>query len=257
MQLNKVGTDPEFFIEQNSEIVASQGLLPGTKDSPFKTQHGTVHRDNVLGELGVEPASNEDEFVNNINNSINDAQLIIPDCRLRFISSHMMSPAQLMHDEAIVFGCESDMNAYTEQENIPPDGDHGNLRSAGGHVHLDFDFNCDKDRLNVVKCCDLLLGVPSIILDSEGFVRKELYGKAGAFRFKPYGIEYRTLSNFWLNSPSLMQWVFKQSKRAVEQSEQLMSEFNPDMIQYAINNNSANVAKQIINQFDIQMPEAK
>ena len=61
---------------------------------------------------------------------------------------------------------------------------------------------------------DLFLGCPSIILDKDN-KRRELYGKAGAYRNKPYGVEYRTLSNFWLTSSKLMQWVYKRTAFAL------------------------------------------
>src|SRR3546814_7881426 len=36
-----------------------------------------------------------------------------------------------------------------------------------------------------------------------------MYGAAGAFRTKPYGVEYRVLSNAWLKDSNLMSWVYK------------------------------------------------
>ncbi len=42
--------------------------------------------------------------------------------------------------------------------------------------------------------------MPAIILDKDK-VRTRNYGKPGNFRPKPYGMEYRTLSNFWINDP--------------------------------------------------------
>src|SRR3546814_9474953 len=36
-----------------------------------------------------------------------------------------------------------------------------------------------------------------------------MYGAAGAFRTKPYGVEYRVLSNAWLKDSKLMSWVYK------------------------------------------------
>ena len=41
-----------------------------------------------------------------------------------------------------------------------------------------------------------------------------MYGKAGAFRPKPYGMEYRVLSNFWLTSDVHMGNVFHLVSRA-------------------------------------------
>jgi len=54
---------------------------------------------------------------------------------------------------------------------------------------------------------DLYLGVPSVLMD-KGELRKQLYGKAGAYRMKPYGVEYRTLSNFWIFSDTTIGWVW-------------------------------------------------
>jgi hypothetical protein len=42
-----------------------------------------------------------------------------------------------------------------------------------------------------------------------------MYGAAGAFRPKTYGVEYRVLSNAWLLSEARMRFVFKQTQTAV------------------------------------------
>ncbi|OYV41139.1 MAG: hypothetical protein B7Z80_02685 [Rhodospirillales bacterium 20-64-7] len=54
---------------------------------------------------------------------------------------------------------------------------------------------------------DYFLGIHSLLWDKDG-TRRKLYGKAGAFRPKPYGMEYRVLSNRWLDSPDLTRWVY-------------------------------------------------
>ena len=46
---------------------------------------------------------------------------------------------------------------------------------------------------------DYTLGLDSLLLDSDTR-RRSMYGRAGSFRFKEYGIEYRTLSNFWIKN---------------------------------------------------------
>lgn len=35
-----------------------------------------------------------------------------------------------------------------------------------------------------------------------------MYGGPGKFRFKPYGVEYRTPSNVWLDKPKLQRQIF-------------------------------------------------
>ena len=53
---------------------------------------------------------------------------------------------------------------------------------------------------------DLFHGVISTILDnsSEAIERRKLYGRAGAHRPTGYGVEYRSLSNYWMKSPELV-----------------------------------------------------
>lgn len=260
MILKHIGTDPEFFLEFNNTIVASQGVLPGTKDEPFLTSNGAVHRDNVLGELGIKPAKTAEELIQNINAVIEDVQLMIPHHKLVFKAHHYMDHKFLNNAEAREFGCEPDFNAWTNTENPRPYATDPTLRSAGGHIHLDFDYKNDEDRLKVAKVCDLVLGLPSLLIDKEGLLRKELYGRAGQMRFKPYGIEYRMLSNFWLNSPELITWVYNQSKRAVEEVDKLYEEMIITGLEHflegCINNNDVELAERIIPHFNIELPRA-
>ena len=83
---------------------------------------------------------------------------------------------------------------------------------------------------------DLFLGVPSVTLDSDTR-RRELYGKAGAYRAKDYGVEYRTLSNFWIWKDSLKDWVYDQTQKAVDfvASGQQIAKHHGLIIRKAIN----------------------
>jgi hypothetical protein len=79
-----------------------------------------------------------------------------------------------------------------------------------------------------VKQLDCYLGLSSLMYDTDT-KRRAMYGAAGAFRPKSYGVEYRVLSNAWLLSEERMRFVFDTTilavtdlvagKRAVEKLE--------------------------------------
>jgi hypothetical protein len=54
-----------------------------------------------------------------------------------------------------------------------------------------------------------------------------LYGKAGACRYKPYGVEYRVLSNFWVIDKTLRREVWFRSCRAMKA---MSSSFLPQVV---------------------------
>jgi hypothetical protein len=177
-----------------------------------------------------------------------------------------------MDIRTMMAGCEPDFNAWTGMVNEAPQF-HSSLRAAGGHLHIAFD-ECEQDpmgspetRFKLVRALDLVLGVPSILMEPEGALRKQLYGKAGACRLKckrgalshngaldPYdGVEYRVLSNFWLKSDKLMSWAYTGVQHAIENLSFLseVAERHGDMILSAINNNDHDTAGRLVDQFDL------
>lgn len=122
------------------------------------------------------------------------------------------------------------------------------MRSAGGHVHVE----TTKDQLAVIRAMDLFLGVPSVLMDN-GEMRKKLYGKAGAFRGKSYGVEYRTLSNFWIFKNELIRWVWNNTERALDSVDTLDVMAEKDNILRAINDNDKEVAQMLVNKYNLEV----
>jgi hypothetical protein len=120
--------------------------------------------------------------------------------------------------EARELGCEPDFNAYTHDKNPRPNGMQP-FRTGSGHVHVGWGKDLNYDEQHIAACealsmeLDYYLGLPSLSWDKDNR-RRELYGKAGTFRPKSYGVEYRVLSNAWLAEDRTMEFVFNQTKKA-------------------------------------------
>ena len=206
----------------------------------------TLQEDNVSLEYGVPPAASAQEFIKHIQAVMEKSREYLPGLSFSKLSCIIFPEDQMQHPLAHVFGCEPDYDAWKVDVNIKPQPPHPFMRSAGGHVHIE----TDKNALDVVRACDLFLGVPSVLMDN-GEMRKQLYGKAGAFRAKPYGVEYRTLSNFWIFEEKYIKWVWDNSSRAVECTIDVKKE--QDRILRAINDNDKEVAKQLVNEYNLEV----
>ena len=98
---------------------------------------------------------------------------------------------------------------------------------------------------------DLYLGIPSIILDPEGSMRRRMYGKAGAFRKKSYGLEYRVLSNFWIFDEKYIYWIFEAVHRALSH---IHAYHDFDLVRKTIDTNDIEIAHRIIKDEGLQLP---
>lgn len=220
MKINNVeftfGADPEVFVGDTgpSSVI---GKLGGTKDTPLKVVGGAVQEDNVLAEFNIDPAADEDTFVGSIHTVLGILEGMLPAglSVMPRLSSHEYTAAELRSfgPAAMVFGCDPDYNAYTKRANRPPSAGSG-LRTAGGHIHVGYDGPFEEGNLAIIRAMDLLLGVPSVLMDTDTR-RRNMYGAAGCLRHKPYGVEYRTLSNFWIFDEQLTRWAFRQTVAAI------------------------------------------
>lgn len=100
---------------------------------------------------------------------------------------------------------------------------------------------------------DAYLGIPSIIYDTDA-ERRKLYGKAGCFRLQKYGFEYRTLSSYWIESPTRLKFIWNQLAYALKAYENCKSIPDYDLIRSTINNNDIELAKQLIEQYQLIDP---
>ena len=115
-----------------------------------------------------------------------------------------------------------DFNAWEGNLNPPPDTSaNPRTRCAGGHLHVGWTKDADLSDIShilngrdLVKQLDYYLGAWSLQKDGDP-TRRSLYGKAGACRFKPYGVEYRVLSNFWVSTKTQRLTVWNRMQTAI------------------------------------------
>lgn len=149
--------------------------------------------------------------------------------------------------------CEPDFNVWEECINEPADLSTTNLRVCGGHISIGWDNPTQEQQLDMVKAMDATVGLESILLDSDT-ERKKLYGKAGCFRFREYGIEYRSLSNFWIKSDESLKWAWNITMKAIDLVNsgkiEEIKEYG-DRIVEAINTNNKELAQELLNKIEI------
>jgi hypothetical protein len=218
------GADPELFVvNAEGDFVTAEGLIPGTKDKPHKVECGAVQVDGMAAEFNIDPVSTYEEFVHNVKTVRKQLERMLPKgYKLACVPTATFKQEVWDNtpDHAKMLGCSPDYNAWKGRPNPSPK-DTPCVRHAGGHLHIGWTNNAktnDDDYvaacIDLVKQLDWYLGGWSLLKDSDT-LRRSMYGKAGSLRFKPYGVEYRTLSNFWLKTDSLMLQTWNRMQKAI------------------------------------------
>jgi hypothetical protein len=211
-----IGSDPEFILkDQKNNIKSAIGVIKGTRNKRLKINQIDFYYDNVLAECTVKPSKNKEEFVLNVKKSIEIFKELVKPYKITTLSSAHFSSEELLHKDARKSGCAVEYCAYNLEAISPRKIDKifsaTKLRTAGGHVHLGTDLGKKHEScVMLVRMLDLFLGFTFLFLDDskESIERRKIYGAAGRYRQPKYGVEYRTLGNYWLSSPKLVELVY-------------------------------------------------
>lgn len=221
-----IGCDPELFLRDpiTGSFVSGHGVLPGNKMKPHPVTGGAVQIDGTALEFNTNPAASFAEFNDNINSVLVEMQKLAGADRIIAatpVAEYDPEYFKTIPPQALELGCEPDFNGWTMDINPAPNAE-VTFRTGSGHVHIGWGTDFDPtSEAHFLDCCamarqmDYYLGVATVLFDKDNR-RRELYGKAGAFRPKSYGFEYRVPSNVWVNNDLTRKFVYDASVKAVE-----------------------------------------
>jgi hypothetical protein len=246
------GADPELFLKgPHGGFVSSIGKIGGTKANPRDIGGGgAVQEDNVAVEFNIQPSITKEQFIRSLHVPLDYLNEYVGNTlglQLEIVPSAVFPTEELADPRALVFGCEPDENARPET----PFGLE-NLRTCGGHLHVSWDNPEHDEKVRLVRALDLFAGVASTYHDTD-VQRRTLYGKAGACRYKSYGVEYRTLSNWWITSDDRMGWLYDRANEAIEfvNSGKGIDRRTQALIIQAIDQNNKKAADALVKNFSL------
>lgn len=263
----KIGCDPELFAFRGETPVSVHDLLPGNKLFPEKVPRGAIQVDGVAAEFNITPATNSVEFLRNIRHVSGLMERLLktkdPTLRLRAVPSVLFSEEYFnsLPMDAKELGCEPDFSAYTLAPNPKPTTTRP-FRTASGHLHIQFVLPSVKNPMEeehmencatIVQDLDAVFSGVTKVWDKDE-ERKQLYGQPGAFRPKPYGCEYRVLSNSWLVSDWTIKYVFDITRSV---TENFLKNRDTTFMLQAAKKGSNSVKKHIEALSEIGMPDIR
>jgi hypothetical protein len=253
-----IGTDPEIFLTD-----ADGELLPAYKFLPDKHGRKPIYWDGFQAEFRVSSSHCLEGLTYNVQNQLVSllAQLekYAPGAKLSAKSVVEVPREELLHAEKehVALGCDPSQNIYGMHSRNIPDSRKLKWRFAGGHLHFGVAKRLKRTRFfkeevdGAIGMLDALLGVAMVSMAEEfdNPIRRRYYGQAGEFRLPPHGLEYRTLSNFWLSHPALMHLAFDIGRMAVQLGMQGMRsavKASADEVQRCINDSDVDKARSLL-----------
>lgn len=226
-----LGCDPELFLATKSgSIIGAERVIP--ENGLFGRPYGTadVVLDGVQVELNPSPSFCRQTLAGNISASMRALRTALQskgDIHATFRQVVEVDPKELdtLSDKAKILGCQPSLNIYDTHATIGVDPATYTKRSAGGHIHLGLTSQIPgignkmmKERERLVPLLDIFVGNTCVLMDRDpgNVERRQVYGRAGEHRLPKHGLEYRTLSNFWLKSYALMSGVMALSRFSVD-----------------------------------------
>lgn len=241
------GSDPELFFEKDGKIVPSTSVVPdGDHQVAQDGFQGELHPDNnscreVSGNNIAYALEQAKEYANRIGAKLSLAVGVV-------ISDDVWKSVPLSLKR---FGCNPTENVH-ERRFKRVTGLREKFRAGGGHIHIgDLSYEEKKNLPTLVTLMDIIAGNTCVLIDRDeaNIKRRENYGRAGEYRAKPYGVEYRVLSNFWLRHYVLWSMASGLVRNAVGMyraglADELIKRFDLNKIRKAINENDKDLAME-------------
>lgn len=229
-----MGCDPEFFFTKRGRVIGSEkvidikkGLAVTGKASRYMGgSRSKFICDGIQVELNPVPetcrallGAELGECFKTLKKKLDTLNEI----KTSFATTIKVSKREMasLSEKSKILGCTPSYTTSKEPLDAIPNGRDYPIRSGGGHIHLgDHEGNLTKafaDPERLVHLLDIIVGNTCVLIDrDEGNIeRRKVYGRAGEYRLPKYGLEYRTLSNFWLKSYPLTSFVMSLARLAV------------------------------------------
>jgi hypothetical protein len=126
-----------------------------------------------------------------------------------------------VNPEYIALGCAPSINIYGTKGELVTDGRKIRHRFAGYHQHYSPNDTgmawTPAIKHEAVRMMDAFAGIAGVSLAAsiDNPIRRRYYGLAGEVRWPSYGLEWRTLSNFYLCHPAIHHLTWNISRRAL------------------------------------------
>lgn len=222
-----IGTDAEFFLLDNTgSPLSAEGLIGGSKWNKNIHEEGeyTTEEDGLACEIGIKPATTAEEFSQRIDKALRN--VTGRGFNISLNSSEKFDEAVRNTPQGIESGCMPSLDTYRKAVNAPLNHFEDEYRYSGAHIHISFGFSDNEWHKHIdpdlfIMSMDHHLGIP--YMKEEGILGNTVhpYRRLGQWRMKPYGAEYRTLSNRWIFSKTTRKDVFNRTKKAVESWDKL------------------------------------
>ena len=268
----QMGCDPELFLEQGGQIIGAEKVIPekGLGTSMYDAAKGklkpSIVLDGVQVELNPAPSHCRAYLGNNIKQSFRILQGHLKgmkDIKASFRSVIEVGEAEFdsLGDKAKALGCMPSLNHYDKAASVSVDPNTFRQRSAGGHIHVGLAIytpHIMAHREELVPLMDVLVGLPSVLDDRDPLAaeRRKIYGRAGEHRLPTHGVEYRTLSNYWIRSYQLMSFVMGLTRLATSVLGTKYFKSKPEGIGvqtgYATYVNSWDAPKELLKDVDLE-----
>ena len=241
-----LGADPEFILHEKEKTDKIVLFSSQHTTNYFGISEAEIGADYGLLEFRPEPADSPEKLVESVQNlhkeflETYDSFRILEKEAIEYSHKRARVLESLNEEKDINYGMNrgKDVGVWSTDTEITLGAETGaslsaydkpsfgqfndKLFTAGGHIHIGgrliMMLSIDQLKLLVRVLDKEVLPICNSVETEAGDLRRTVYGSAGEFRLKSYGIEYRSPSNaiFWKNNSKQLLKVLNKTKQVTE-----------------------------------------